>query len=454
MPQISFPLPTPAPAARDIPIVGAVGPVPLAGLDETLRRASDILDHISDEQRRQQDAVEYAQLQSEFDVQLRELSESVRSSEPDFQKREELYRKQAALLASNLSKQATSSRVKSLLQAHVARELPAKIFDFRVKNQGEWNKQRIATLDQLEDTLAQQIVETDDPNEASRHRGVYNAVLSEFSKGAYPALNPEQAEKRRQQFDEKVAEARSLRMIRQSPETYLALVDDDPELRRVSLEKRLKLMDTAQKRIDEIEKRRAQAAEAVSSIVLRMAHARANFGKLDDETLNSWMRDESNYIDPPTARRLKEINSNPPSSKWDVNVGAIMQEYYSGPITAESVNRARAALNALIRQQDAPSKAIADALRRLQIDQQSLESIETARMNRAIRDAEDEYDAQNTLPFSSPLFNQRAKRDKAKIATDIRRGRDPRPIIERKTRQNQQKFKSLSPEEKFMLGAE
>jgi hypothetical protein len=265
------------------------------------------------------------------------------------------------------------------------------------------------------------------------------------------ALTPKQAVEAREKFQREVLKNRftalalsnpALAIAEHSKGTFDALDPDD----------RARTLEQARKKIEFDDTRTDRQTRRLGELVEREAAAQANFGTLEESWLMNALAGNDPYVSPDKARALKNINDNPPTGEGGQEVRAIMQEYHSGPSSFSRINKTRAALRSLMRNQQSPNPLLDKALNELQTDERTMTGIEASRVNRQIQAAQDEYTANTPpLPFNFPLFQNQQRQDKAKIADTIRKGGDPKAIIDRKKSESKGRVDAIPERNKKVL---
>lgn len=391
-----------------------------------LTQMAGSLNEVAAAQRKQQDALDFSKQSGEYDAALNDLAETVKE-EPDFQQREKLFISEAAKLKEQSLKNATNPSVRGLLVMHQAQTYHKREAQFRAKNQLDWNSQKMGDFAAEEESLASRIVATDDPQEIARLQRTHSDLVTMLSSGKYPAMDAEEAQKRRMGFRTKTLVKAATAQIRTDPDSFDS---SDPKWGTLDLEARTKLGEQARAKSAQRDVQRDKLARDTKKIEMDQANAQANFGQLDPIRLDKALRGEDPYITPSEARHLKEVNEKPPTGEGNTAIGAIESAYKLKPRSLSTISRAFAELNNLQRQLGAPNPAITKLANELQSDQTALETQGIARQandiaaqNRGISNLKNEYDASKPqMPKAlEGIMGNHDAQNKAKIESEYRK---------------------------------
>lgn len=448
----------------DLPRIFARSEIPQVGLPRTTAEAHGAaigrgLAELGAAMVEKQKPIDAAKQTSEYEIAVADLKNEIQA-EPDPNKwREQFIAKEGELRQKMLGEMG-DPRVKDALLLHINRNLGRHVIDLNEKSIKASHAKQLGDIQTVGETLARQAAETQDEGLRSSYVNTFNAMISAATtptavggRAVPGALTPKQGEEQKQKFQRDILKGRftalalsnpSLAIAEHNRGAYQALDPDD----------RARILEQARRKIDFDDRQKDQQVRKLGDLVEREAAAQANFGTLNESWLMNALSGNDPYITPDKARTLKHINDNPPTGEGGQQVRAIMQEYHSGPSSFGRINATRRQLTALMRNQNSPNPLLDKALNELQTDERTMTGIEASRVNREIQAAQDEYTANTPpLPFNFPLFQNQQKQDRAKIGVEIRKGGDPKTIIDRKKNEAQGRANAIPERNKKVLDA-
>lgn len=423
-----------------------IQPGALGGLGKGLQIFGEALQAAQD----QQDSFEIKRQGVLLDTKLDELKEEIKA-EPDFAKRDKLYQEKSAEYLATATQEISSPRVRNGLNQYYSLKFPQEALKVRVGNQKEWGEHRVAQTAELADLMADKIVSSDNPRDVEKYKALYNDQLNVLSIGPYAPLNAVKRQQMEKDFSNKVLSKRAQRMINEVPESFLVAADEG-QFKDLTEDQVYKFRSMARGKIEADERANDRVAKEVKDLAMNSLQASANKGEISAADMADMLAGRNPYVTAAQARTLNEVNNNPPTGAGGDNVRAIMQEYHAGPSSFGRIRAARAQLRSLMQSQGSPNPLLDKALNELQTDERTMTGIEASRVNREIQAAQDSYTANTPpLPFNFPLFNNQRTQDKAKIADTIRKGGDPKAIIDKKKNEAKQRQDAIPERNKKVL---
>ena len=380
----------------------------------------------------QQDDIDVKKRAVDLDNYLDALKEAVKT-EPDFVKREKLYRDKAGEYLKTQVDSVESDNVKAGLNQYFSIKFAREATKFSVQNQKDWDESRVAQTMNLADDYANRIINTDDPREIAKFKSLYVSQLATLTQGPYAPRTETWRQQQQANFEKEIANRRANKRSLATPELFLAeTLENDGKVEGLADDEAIKYVAQARREMERQDTARDKVAREVKGIVMDRWQARANSGSITPEESAALLSGNVTGITPAEARTLVNVNSEPPMSggSGSLSVQALAAEYYLRPRSIGNINTTRAKLRALQNDLGRPDPLINKLANELQSDQTTLENQgiaregnEIQRQNREVKQIQTEYDAdkpQTPKALQTLLGNQDAQ-NKAKIEAEYRR---------------------------------
>ncbi len=420
------------PQIQPSPRVGALD-LPRTTPNEFGAGAFNAVQHLADigmAAQEEQDSLDVKKQAVLLDTHLEDLKEQVKA-EPDFAKRDQLYQQKATQYLQQTNDSIDNERHKQRLKNDYSLKFPREAHQFKIENLKDWGVERVAQTESLGDMYAAKIINTADPIEAAKYRGLYKSQVEQLSLGPYAPLNAEKRQKMESAFDTKVVWGTNLKAATDSPDEFLTRANDDPRLGGLPLDKVLELKTKARVQIEQNDTANDKITKKVHEEAINRFESLANNGKLTGDMQQQLLDGTaSTYLTAKEGRTLVEVNNNPPSGGGADSVQAIASEYYLSPRTLPHINATRAKLRALQAQLGRPDPLISKLANELQSDQTTMENQGISRDanaiaagNRDIQHLKTDYKAESPPPFKplEGLFGNQDTRNEAKIEAEYRK---------------------------------
>src|SRR6266550_8195106 len=164
------------PQIQPSPRVGALD-LPRTTPNEFGAGAFNAVQHLADigmAAQEEQDSLDVKKQAVLLDTHLEDLKEQVKA-EPDFAKRDQLYQQKATQYLQQTNDSIDNERVKQGLNNYYSLKFPREAHQFKIENLKDWGVERVAQTESLGDMYAAKIINTADPIEAAKYRGLYKS---------------------------------------------------------------------------------------------------------------------------------------------------------------------------------------------------------------------------------------------------------------------------------------
>jgi len=419
---------------------------------------------LTEAMREKQLPIDAARNASAYDVAMEDLKNEVQA-EPDPNNWRDVFIRRETELRKGMLESVADPRVRNALSLHVERNLGRHIIDVSDRGIKASHVKQLEGILTVGNALALQAAQSSDESIRQGAVNTYNAMIASASQPtiisgrAVPgAIDAKQATLLREKFQVDVLKNRmEMLALSQDPLDQMKLTNENLQgvYSRVPPDDRARMLERSRTHQESL----IAKIERDKNEVKRLVHAewsgRANYGLLSNTELDRALKNEHPFISPDQARTLKSINDNPPTGQGSDAVRAIVQEYHSGPSTFERIKGARARLNALTTDLGKANPLVDKALNELQTDERTMTGIEASRVNRDIKAAQDEYDANTPKQpaFMDKLFGNQRQQDKAKIAEAVRKGQNPKDVVKQKNQEQKNRAEGVPDDVKHMRKA-
>lgn len=405
--------------------------------------------------------IEAAKAASEYDIWAEDKKNEIETLE-DPNTWHSTFLKEEAQFYKQQGESIESTAVKGANELHRTKALPRHMKDLNDRAMKRTKDKQKADLEVTSSVLAKQAAQTDDPELRSSYMSTFNAMIAGASQptaiGGRPvpgALTAEEAATRREKWNVDVLKNRmEMLAVSQNPADFTKLNNEHASgaYNIVPGDERARILERGRTHQEALYNSVERQKNVAKEIANNDASAQANFGLLSDDWLRRAMNNENPLIGPVRAKELKSVNDNPPGAEGNDSVRAIMTKYALGDPTLDRIRTARRELNSLQGQSGRSSEALKDAGLKLQSDERGLESINVQRSNQRVTAATEIYDATKPIiPFSSPMFQNMEKRDRASVRNKAREGMDPKAAAETKVKQSQERLNNIPERQKKVL---
>lgn len=422
-----------------------------AGMGTALVQFGEHLGKVAKVLQDNQDELDLSRLEGEYNARVKELKAQV-ARDPNYLNHPKLFQDGIDTIQTDILGQTDRQPVSQALRVHINSTLPAVSVDVKTNALALMNKAQIADFNTIEDQLAARVAESNDPKERAEARARYKLHLDRMADRAI--FDPVEKEKRQSTFDEKT-QTRRMEHLRRVSRAELFNKERAGEFNNVAVDKRHRILEAARKDEEAEERRDTKTFKDVQEVVERTWSAQANTGSLSDADLEDALAGKHPYITPDKARQLANINANPPSGTGGSSVRAIMTEYHSGPSSIDRIQKYRKQLVDLHRQAGRPNKLLDDALDELQTDQRTEERTDAVNINKRAADAVKMYNEQvDPITFSvKQMMKNQTKREQLEVERRVKRGDDPKAVIEEIKARRQQQVDAIPDDTKSVLDA-
>lgn len=394
--------------------------------------------------RAQQDELDAIKLGGEYEGKVLEMKDQLREN-PRWEEHEKSFTKGITDLQAEYLKNAPSNGTKARLSKMFAQHTAQEVHKVRIEARKFAIENEKETFRQIQTDYAARSL--DDPNLA----GLHEQLLTNMT--ARRVLTPKEAGDARIEFRTKQADAH----MRKDPASFLA---DQTAGKYADLDitTRLKMGEQAQQRMDAIERKTEANHKKAGEAVYQEAYSQALNKGLTSSWLQDAMDNKNPYIKPTEAKTLFELQNKPGTGVEDKAVAALQLQYRSGPTSAARVNQFRAQAQQLMRGMTEPNETLSKFFDELMSDERTErgfgvtlqaadrsargegravraedrteQNFKDAQIRKQVDAALQEYDANKTaLPFNNPIFTNKEKQTKAKIANEITKGRPPVEVL-------------------------
>jgi hypothetical protein len=346
--------------------------------------------------------------------------------------------------------QATTPRNRRAIEASLANDVIAARQHAAV---GYFEKKKdvgLANLDVAASQMSQSASMVGDEKSRTAIYDSFSNLVGDLTTKGF--LTYKQAADKILDFDKTVLTKRANALILIDTSAFFTAADKG-EFNRLGEDQVVKLREAARDKDFKDDRRKEAVFNQQKYQATQEVNARANRGDLLDSEIQDMLDGKHPYVTAAEARSVKAINDNPPSGAGSNQVRAIMEEYHSGPSSFGRINAARQQLQHFRRTQVGPNALIDKAFNELQTDERTMTGIDASRINQASRAAQTEYDADNPQPpFNIPGSAAKRKQDKAKIDQAVRKGLDPKPIIQGSKTETKAKVEATPEKMKDVIG--